>query len=53
MSLWQILIDYYPELSDSDFRTKIILRNDADKFGDYIEKWHYEKPIPEGLKLGK
>ena len=53
MDLWEIIKTSYPELTARDFMTKIILRNDSDGAGDYIDKWDYEKPIPEGLKLGK
>jgi hypothetical protein len=56
MSLFNEIITYYPELTDEDFnpmRGKIFLRNDSDGAGDYIEKWEYSKPIPEGLVLGK
>lgn len=54
MNLYEQIIGAYPELSDKDFnRVGIVLRNDSDGLGDYIEKWDYEQPIPEGLKLGK
>lgn len=56
MSLWNQIIEVYPELTDADFNPftgSILLRNDGDGFGDYIAKWEYEKPIPAGLKLGK
>jgi len=35
------------------FSGSIILRNDSDETGDYIERWDYSKPIPDGLTLGK
>ena len=55
MSLWEKIVTTYPELTDADFGLygSINLRNDADGFGDFIEKWEYSKPIPDGLKLGK
>ena len=56
MTLYNQIVSVYPELTDNDFIPKegtIHLRNDADGLGDYIEKWEYHKPIPEGLKLGK
>lgn len=55
MSLFNKIIEKYPELTDSDFGSNgsISLRNDSDGVGDYIEKWKYSKPIPEGLTLGK
>lgn len=53
MDLWQKILEAYPELTNSDFERDgcIELRNDGD--GDYIARWEYTKPIPEGLKLGK
>jgi hypothetical protein len=56
MSLYDQLIEALPELSDKDFNgttASIFLRNDSDGVGDYIAKWQYSKPIPEGLSLGK
>ena len=55
LSLWDKIINVYPELIDADFNLDgcINLRNDADGAGDYIAKWEYFKPIPNGLKLGK
>lgn len=53
MSLYDEIIKHYPELKDSNEfnRGKISLRNDGN--GDYIEKWEYEKPIPNGFTIGK
>ena len=55
MSLYEKIIAIYPELEGSEeiMRGTIELRNDSDGAGDYIAKWEYSKPIPEGLKLGK
>jgi hypothetical protein len=56
MSLYDQIIDAYPELTNDDFDPSfgsIYLRNDSDGEGDYIAKWDYSKPIPAGLKLGK
>jgi hypothetical protein len=55
MTLYDKIIAAYPDLTDADFSdTGIIeLRNDADGAGDYISKWEYSEPIPNGLKLGK
>ncbi len=53
MTLWQKIIEVYPELTDADFDKTIILQNDSDGFGDYIAKWDYSKPIPDGLSVGK
>jgi hypothetical protein len=55
MTLYDKIIEAYPELADSKEigLGSIILRNDEDGKGDYVESWTYSKPIPEGLKLGK
>jgi len=56
MELSEIIMSAYPELTDEDFEYQfgsIFLRDDSDGQGAYIAKWEYEKPIPEGLKLGK
>jgi hypothetical protein len=55
MELWEQIINAYPEINPTDNFTKlgIILVDDSDGQGAYIEKWEYTKPIPEGLKLGK
>jgi hypothetical protein len=55
MDLYNQIIEAYPELTDKDFSPNglITLRNDSDGVGDYIEKWEYSQPIPEGLTLGK
>ena len=56
MSLSDQIRNVYPELTDDDFRIDsgtILLCNDGDGAGDYIAKWEYDQPIPDGLKLGK
>lgn len=55
MTLYNDLIAALPELEDSTALQDgtIILQNDSDGAGDYIAKWDYSKPIPNGLKLGK
>ena len=55
ITLWDKIVLAYAELANIDFdqNAPIILRNDSDGAGDYIFKWEYEKPIPEGLTLGK
>ena len=53
MTLWEIIIAAYPNLTDKDFDKKIILQNDSDGLGDFIAEWNYEQPIPDGLTLGK
>lgn len=55
MELWEQIITEFPELSaESDLRALgIVLRDDSDGKGAYIEKWTYEKPMPSKFKLGK
>ena len=55
MNLYDEIIAAYPKLSDIDFGRQgtIGLRNDSDGLGDFIEKWEYSEPIPEGLTVGK
>jgi hypothetical protein len=55
MTLYEKLVNIYPELAEnhSIFRKQILLRDDSDGEGAYIEKWDYDQPIPAGLKLGK
>lgn len=54
MNIYEIIIDTYPELTDWKlFDKHIILQNDSDGAGDYVAKWDYSQPIPEGLTLGK
>ena len=43
----------YPDLDDAEFVFgSIELRDDGDGI-QYISKWEYSQPIPEGLTLGK
>ncbi len=55
MTIWEQIFEAYPELADSkpSAYSSIIIRNDSDGVGDYIEKWEYLKPMPDGLTLGK
>jgi len=55
MSLYEKLIEAYPELTAADFEPEgtIMLQDDSDGLGAFIAKWEYSKPIPDGLKLGK
>lgn len=57
MSLYESLLKAYPELSDQNdprfWSETIVLQDDSDGKGAYIAKWDYEKPIPQGFKLGK
>jgi len=55
MDLFTQITNVYPELNDTSFnpRTGIIaLQDDGDGI-QYIAKWEYSQPIPEGLTLGK
>jgi|DEB0MinimDraft_3_1074331.scaffolds.fasta_scaffold93486_2 hypothetical protein len=54
-SLRDKIVDVYPEIVTNGIFSQnlIILQNDSDGLGDYIAKWDYSKPIPEGLTLGK
>lgn len=55
MDLFTRLKEVYPELENEDFNPilgSIYLRDDGDGI-QYIAKWEYSKPIPEGFKLGK
>ena len=55
MDFYTKIVEAYPELTDADFMPglgKILLKDDGDGI-QYIAKWNYSKPIPEGLKLGK
>ena len=54
MGMYEEIIAVYPELTGSDIFIKdIIIQNDSDDKGDWLRKWNYSKPIPDGLKLGK
>ena len=55
MNLYEQLIEALPELATKPdaFLNDIKLRNDSDGVGDYIEKWQYSKPIPDGFTVGK
>ena len=50
-----IILENYPELTALDFHPitgSILLVDDGDGI-QYIAKWEYSQPIPEGLTLGK
>jgi|LakMenEpi03Aug12_release.lakeMendotaPanAssembly.Ray.scaffolds.fasta_scaffold3020984_1 hypothetical protein len=56
MNTYEIIVNAYPELTDSDFQPPmgtIFLRDDSDGLGIYVEKWEYSKPLPKGMKVGK
>ena len=53
--LFDKIVETYPELTSADFHPlngSILLRDDGDGV-QYIAKWNYPKPIPQGFKLGK
>lgn len=55
MSLYDKIKKVYPELTNNDFLIEdgvINLFCDGDGV-EYIARWDYYQPIPEGLKLGK
>ena len=53
MDLYSIIKEIYPELNDSEFAFgSIRLQDDGDGI-QYIAKWDYHQPIPDGLTLGK
>ena len=52
MNLYEKIKQIYPQLTDDDFFTSIILQNDSDGKGDYIAKWEHPtlpKPTEEQL----
>jgi hypothetical protein len=52
MSLYDKIKALYPELTDRDFMTTIMLQNDSDGRGDYIAKWeHPTLPSPTQEQL--
>jgi hypothetical protein len=56
MTLYETIMAAYPELTAEHFHPfngLIILRDDSDGQGAYIEKWEYSKPLPDGMKVGK
>jgi hypothetical protein len=55
MNILETILNAYPELTDADFlpnEGKITLQDDGDGI-QYIAKWEYDQPIPDGLTLGK
>jgi hypothetical protein len=52
MTLYEKIKTLYPELTERNFTTVIILQNDSDGKGDYIAKWEHPtlpKPTTEQL----
>lgn len=54
MDLYYRIKEIYPEIEINEFSINgsIKLQDDGDGI-QYIAKWEYSKPIPEGLTLGK
>ena len=55
MDLFTQITTVYPELTDADFiptNGLILLRDDGDGI-QYIAKWEYSQPLPNGMKVGK
>lgn len=51
--MYEIIVTAYPELTVSQFIDGTIeLRDDGDGV-QYIAKWQYAKPLPDGMKVGK
>lgn len=55
MNLHKEITTLYPELTDQDFIDGLVvcLKDDSDGLGPYILRWEYDKPLPEGLSVGK
>lgn len=51
MTLYEKIIAIYPELTDKDFLTSIMLQNDSDGKGDYIAEWNHTLPRPTDEEL--
>ena len=52
MTLYEKVMALYPELTDKDFYSFIVLQNDSDGRGDYIAKWeHPTLPRPTEEQL--
>ena len=53
--MFDLIVAIYPELTTQDFHPihgSILLVDDGDGV-QYLAKWEYSKPIPEGMKIGK
>jgi hypothetical protein len=54
MDFFTQITNAYPELNSLDFSDQGLIRLQDDGDGiQYIAKWEYSKPIPDGLTLGK
>lgn len=55
MDFYTQIVTVYPELTIEDFdpdKGTIHLMDDGDGI-QYIAKWEYSQPLPEGMKVGK
>jgi len=55
MNIVETILDAYPTLNGDVFHPitgSILLKDDGDGIV-YIAEWNLDKPIPEGLKVGK
>ena len=53
MNLQEKIMAIYPELTFRDFLTYIIVRNDLDERGEYLDKWDHPtltRPTEDQLK---
>lgn len=53
MTLYEQIKSIYHELEKEFLDGTIILQNDSDGKGDYIAKWEYSEPLPDGIVVGK
>lgn len=56
MTLVEKIKSLYPSVTDEDFLSNIVLRNDLDEKGDYIDSWNHptlEQPTQEQLDGAK
>lgn len=56
MTLYDKIMQIYPDLQPQDFLTTIRLQNDSDGKGDYIKEWNHPtlaKPTDEQLAAVK
>ena len=52
MTLYEKIKSIYPDLTNMDFMTTIVLQNNSDGNGDYIAKWEhptYSEPTQSEL----
>jgi len=51
MTLYEKIMQIYPQLTQIDFLTVITLQNNSDGKGDYIAKWDNPLPRPTDEQL--